>query len=404
MSATLPAPAPAAAPARPVSGRLPGSVVPLVADAAALGVAVLAGGAYAWPVAGYVVAVLGVLAGRGLLRQRICPRVADQVPSLVGAVAVALWVLLPFLPSADVLRLGVWSAGAVVCGRFAVVAVVRAARLRGRLIRPVLVVGTGPLAGILAEHPEYGLRPVTHGARLAVVCRADDVAAVPAGLDVLVVPPAGLAVPRSCVDDVWGVSLVPLRRITVARQVVKRAMDMVLGGALLVLVAPLLGVLMLAVLVTSGGPVLFRQRRVTAAGRTAMVVKLRTLPAHADADTRWDVPPGATRLGQWLRETHLDELPQLWNVVRGELSLVGPRPERPYFAARFGQAVPHYAGRQRMPAGITGWAQVHGLHGDTSMVDRVRFDNQYVDGWTPWLDLVVLCRTLGSPWQRGGSR
>ncbi|HKN97458.1 MAG TPA: sugar transferase, partial [Pseudonocardiaceae bacterium] len=352
----------------------------------------------------------------GLLRQRICPRVADQVPSLVGAVAVALPVLLPFTPPDGVLRLGIWSAGLVVAGRFAVAVVCRAARVRGRLVRPVLFVGADPvaerLAGILAAHPEFGLRPVgfvtepaeiaRYGVRQVIV--TGEPAGLPAGLDVAVVLPAGAAVPRSCVDDVWGVSLVPLCRITVARRVVKRAMDVTAGGLLLVVLAPLLGVLMLAVRVTSGGPVLFRQLRVTAAGRTSTVVKLRTLPAHADADIRWDVPPGATRLGQWLRETHLDELPQLWNVVRGEMSLVGPRPERPYFAARFGHTVPDYAGRQRMPAGITGWAQVHGLHGDTSMIDRVRFDNQYVDSWTPWLDLVVLCRTLGSPWQRGGSR
>jgi lipopolysaccharide/colanic/teichoic acid biosynthesis glycosyltransferase len=163
------------------------------------------------------------------------------------------------------------------------------------------------------------------------------------------------------------------------------------------------GVLMVAVLVTSGAPVLFRQRRVTGAGRVAVIVKLRTLAAHADADTRWAVPAGVTGLGAWLRRTHLDELPQLWNVVRGEMSVVGPRPERPYFAARFADTVPHYTGRHRMPAGITGWAQVHGLHGDTSMVDRVRFDNRYVADWTPWLDLVILCRTLVPPRQRGGS-
>lgn len=404
MAATLPAPVPALTLARPA--RLPGAAVPLVVDIVALGVAVVASGTLAWPVAGFVVMVLGVLAGRGLLRERICPRVSDQVPALVGAVATASFVLLPFLPSTEVLWLGVWSAMSLVCGRSTVVV----ARRRGLLVRPVLLVGSGPvadrLAGILADHPEYGLRPAAVGqsVRQAIVCSPEDLSTVPAGLDVAVVWPAGSALPRSGVDDVWGVPLVPLRRVTRARPVVKRATDVTIGGLLLVVLAPLLGLLMAGVLLTSGRPVLFGQRRITGAGRTTVVLKLRTLPAHADADTRWDVPAGATRLGAWLRRTHLDELPQLINVVRGQMSLVGPRPERPYFAARFGETVPHYAGRHRMPAGITGWAQVHGLHGDTSMVDRVRFDNQYVANWTPWLDLVVLCRTLVSPWQRGGSR
>ncbi|HEX5115362.1 MAG TPA: sugar transferase [Pseudonocardiaceae bacterium] len=403
-AATLPAPAPALTLARPA--RLPGAAVPLVVDIAALGAAVVAGGGFAWPVAGFVVTVLGVLAGRGLLRERICPRVSDQVPSLVGAVAAASFVLLPFLPSTDVLWLSVWSALLLVCGRLTVAV----ARRRGLLVRPVLLVGSGPvadrLAGILADHPEYGLRPMDRavGVRQAIVCSPGDLSTVPAGLDVALVWPGGHALPRSGVDDLWGVPLVPLCRVSSVRPVVKRAMDVTIGGLLLVVLAPLLGLLMVGVLVTSGRPVLFGQRRITGAGRTAVVLKLRTLPAHADADTRWDVPVGATRLGAWLRRTHLDELPQLLNVVRGQMSLVGPRPERPYFAARFGDTVPHYAGRHRMPAGITGWAQVHGLHGDTSMVDRVRFDNQYVANWTPWLDLVVLCRTLVSPWQRGGSR
>ncbi len=102
-------------------------------------------------------------------------------------------------------------------------------------------------------------------------------------------------------------------------------------------------------------------------------------------------------LGRWLRATHLDELPQLLNVIRGEMSLVGPRPERPYFVAKFTEIIPHYADRHRMNTGMTGWAQVNGLTGDTSIHERVRFDNNYIEHWSLWLDLIIMIRTLIQP-------
>ena len=107
-----------------------------------------------------------------------------------------------------------------------------------------------------------------------------------------------------------------------------------------------------------------------------------------------DVERRQTRLGNLLRRTSLDELPQLWNVLRGDMSLVGPRPERPHFVDQFATTFPRYMARHRVPCGITGWAQIHGLRGDTSVADRARFDNYYIEHWSLWLDIKIILRTF----------
>jgi lipopolysaccharide/colanic/teichoic acid biosynthesis glycosyltransferase len=178
---------------------------------------------------------------------------------------------------------------------------------------------------------------------------------------------------------------------------VKRASDIVMGTILLVLFAPLIALLMGGVVLTCGRPALFRQARVTRSGRLMKITKLRTV-ARADTDGHWTVSPeDCSALGRWLRATHLDELPQLVNVIRGDMSLVGPRPERPYFTSRFSELVPRYQDRLRANSGMTGWAQVHALTGDTSIHERARFDNNYIEHWSLWLDLVILVRTLTEP-------
>jgi lipopolysaccharide/colanic/teichoic acid biosynthesis glycosyltransferase len=207
------------------------------------------------------------------------------------------------------------------------------------------------------------------------------------------------AVPASYQDDIWGIPVIPLRRpgFRPASRAVKRAFDIVVGTILLLVFAPLIAILMAGVVLTCGRPALFRQARVTGSGRIMKITKLRTV-ARTDADGLWTVSPqDCSALGRWLRTTHLDELPQLVDVIRGDMSLVGPRPERPYFTSRFSRLVPRYQDRQRVNGGMTGWAQVHGLTGDTSIHERVRFDNNYIEHWSLWLDLVILVRTLTEP-------
>ena len=170
-----------------------------------------------------------------------------------------------------------------------------------------------------------------------------------------------------------------------------------LSGALLVLTGPVLLGCALALRVMDGPGVVFRQERIGRDGRPFTMLKLRThRPASEhEAATRWSVAnqQDMSRFCHFLRRTSLDELLQLWNVFRGDMSLVGPRPERPYFVAQFSQAHPGYPERHRMRTGITGLAQINGLRGDTSIEDRARYDNAYIDDWSLWQDVCVLLRT-----------
>ncbi|WP_052029360.1 sugar transferase, partial [Streptomyces aurantiacus] len=196
----------------------------------------------------------------------------------------------------------------------------------------------------------------------------------------------------------------PLSRRTSAG---KRALDIAVSGALLLLAGPLLLTCALVLRATEGPGVIFRQERVGKDGRLFTVLKFRT---HRPADsqesaTRWSVADEhrISPFCRFLRSTSLDELPQLWNVLRGDMSLVGPRPERPFFVDRFSRRYPHYAQRHRVLTGVTGLAQIHGLRGDTSIEDRCRFDNAYIDSWSLWQDLCILLRTVGCLLRRTGS-
>jgi lipopolysaccharide/colanic/teichoic acid biosynthesis glycosyltransferase len=175
---------------------------------------------------------------------------------------------------------------------------------------------------------------------------------------------------------------------------VKRAIDLVGAGVLLLALLPVIAAAAVGVRCTSGGPVFYHQVRVGRGGRPFTIWKLRTFPVgHVDDQFSRPVSECPTAWGRLLRRTSIDELPQLWNVLLGDMSLVGPRPERPHFAVPLALEVDGYRERHRAPAGITGLAQVRGLWGNSSIEDRIEADNEYIAGWSIWLDLRILART-----------
>ncbi|MFF8383820.1 exopolysaccharide biosynthesis polyprenyl glycosylphosphotransferase [Streptomyces kanasensis] len=327
-----------------------------------------------------------------------------------------------------------------------------------------LVVGAVPaaqrLAALLLQHPEYGVRPVglvgpaqdipqpagaeaPTGPALPLLAAPEDVqrAVIQNGVqDALFVPgdegapraeqlallrrhgcatwlvgpPArvGARFPGAAPDPMgrhlWGYAF----RLLEAPgprpgRAAKRALDVAGAGLLLLAAAPVLLLCAAVVRLADGPGILFRQERVGEGGRLFTLLKFRTLrPADAhEAATRWSVAHDERlgTVGSFLRRTSLDELPQLWNVLRGDMSLVGPRPERPYFVDRFSRLHGDYAARHRMPAGLTGLAQVHGLRGDTSIEDRCRFDNHYIDHWSLGQDVRILLRTAATLIRPAGS-
>jgi exopolysaccharide biosynthesis polyprenyl glycosylphosphotransferase len=183
-------------------------------------------------------------------------------------------------------------------------------------------------------------------------------------------------------------------------RVAKRSMDLILAFAALLFLAPLMAVLAVAIKLTSPGPVFYRQARTGLGGRSFNMLKFRSMRSDAEQETGpvWASPGDVrcTRLGRFMRRWSLDELPQLLNVLAGDMSLVGPRPERGVFVERFRRQIPNYAQRHQVKAGITGWAQVNGWRGNTSLRHRVRCDLYYIAHWSLWLDLKILLMT---PWR-----
>lgn len=344
-----------------------------------------------------------------------------------------------FIDVVAIVQIVVFTLPLVLLGRVITARVTAAVRRQGYDLDDTVIVGSGPVgravAAALRENPEFGLVPCGY------VDRFDDWDDLPligtpeklpeilqlTGVRHVVLAFGGTSesdlvrIVRRCHDDriqfyavprlfelgvshedvgyeVDGLPLVPVRRPGTASHLwpAKRAFDIVASGLLLLLASPVLVACALAVKLTSHGPVFFRQVRIGIGGRPFEILKFRTMKVNDDSASQWcvDEDDRVTKVGHFLRPTHLDELPQLINVLRGEMSLVGPRPERPHFVEQFGSEIVDYHERHRVPVGITGWAQVNGYWGDTSIETRVRLDNRYIENWSLWRDLVIGLRTI----------
>ncbi|CAN5508430.1 undecaprenyl-phosphate glucose phosphotransferase [soil metagenome] len=356
-----------------------------------------------------------------------------------------------------VFRCWVCAAVLVPAARLARAIVQRHLRRKYRSASPTLFIGNGPIAHQLMDHmqrlPDYGMRPVgvldsstsVTAGELPELVRVDvpllgtpsdlaDVAGATGATELVIafspIPDAELisvvrtaheigmrvwVVPRffdavgarSHLEHVGGLPLLVLPEVDPRgwEFAVKHAMDRTFSALGLLLISPVFVLLMLLVRLSSPGPIFFRQERIGRDGKPFDCLKFRSMRAPLPSDEQFDLEVGSapggvegvdrrTRIGKLMRQTSLDELPQLLNVLRGDMSLVGPRPERPDFVELFEMQIRRYGDRHRVKAGVTGWAQVHGLRGQTSIADRAEWDNYYIENWSVWLDLKILALTV----------
>jgi exopolysaccharide biosynthesis polyprenyl glycosylphosphotransferase len=357
--------------------------------------------------------------------------------------------------AAQTIRMWAFAAAYLAAGRIALHWSRAKAHRHGEGLRPTLIIGAGKVGRLTAkrllEHPEIGLKPIgfldkdpmvaeddalpmpvlgaswdldrvaaqhdvqqviitfsraPHEVLLRLVKRCEEL-----GLQVAFVPRLYEKITsKLTVEHLGGIPFISARPVNPkgAQFVIKYAVDRLVATFFLIATLPLTLPAALGILLTLGRPLFFRQVRVGRDGRTFEMLKFRTMkPAteprfepHA-LELPPDTAPGGvegddrrTRFGMILRRSSIDELPQLLNVLKGEMSLIGPRPERPEFVGLFEQSVYRYTDRHRVKSGITGWAQVHGLRGKTSLSDRVEWDNYYIENWSLWLDLKVLLLTF----------
>jgi exopolysaccharide biosynthesis polyprenyl glycosylphosphotransferase len=404
--------------------------------------------------------VIVLFAVRGLYRTRLRVRPLDEVREVVVGVALAGILILAARglvvsgsgALADVVRLFVFAVVYVGAGRLALSRWQARIRREGDDRSATLVLGSGKSARTAAQRllatPELGLEPVGFvvdgvervGGPLPVLGRTSELELVihEQGVERVLIASSALSERRlvemvdRCQEAGVAVGFIPqlaqktTRRLNVEhigglplvfldpvdpqgwRFRLKYTLDRILGALFLCVALPVFLAAAIAVWCSLGRPILYEQRRVGLDGEEFRLLKFRSMKNATEDDPLElvlddDIAPGGvegcdrrTRLGSFLRRTSLDELPQLWNVVRGEMSLVGPRPERPEFVAHFRQTVHRYDKRLRVKSGITGWAQVNGLRGKTSVSDRVEWDNHYIENWSLWLDFKILLSTVPS--------
>lgn len=402
--------------------------------------------------------ILAVFAVSGHYRRQRAASRMDQAYRIVSQVALGLLLAIAttslvvgrdFVYSRQMVVYGwVFAIVAVTAGRFVHTSVVGALRARGVASDRLLIVGAGQTGRLVLDKvrrsPQLGYQVlgfVRHAppgedldgevdgapvlgltsdlARIAEEQTADEIIIALAGVPheeilemvyaVTDLPVSVRVYPESfrlltsdslSIGDLNGLPTVSVRRIGLRRfdRAIKRAMDIVVSATVLVLFAPLMLLIALVVKLTSPGPVFFAQERVGQDGRAFQLLKFRSMPVDAEKESGpvWAVrdDPRPTRFGRVLRRYSLDELPQFINVLLGEMSVVGPRPERPYFVEQFSQMIPAYMARHHEKSGVTGWAQVNGLRGDTSIEERTRYDLYYVENWSILFDLKIMVKTI----------
>jgi putative colanic acid biosysnthesis UDP-glucose lipid carrier transferase len=180
-------------------------------------------------------------------------------------------------------------------------------------------------------------------------------------------------------------------------KIIKRTEDIILSAIIFILISPIFLVIAIGVKITSPGPIFYRQTRVTLNNKKFEMLKFRSMCVNVEKDgVQWGGSKSKvnTRFGKFIRATSLDELPQFINTLKGDMSIVGPRPERDIFIDKFSQEIPGYMDKHAVKAGITGWAQINGWRGDSSLTKRIEFDLYYINNWTPWFDIKIILLTI----------
>lgn len=262
----------------------------------------------------------------------------------------------------------------------------------------------GEIDGLNALLPEHAFDEISITLSLSDYDRLESIVNLceKSGVHTKFIPDYNSVIPsRPYLEDLDGLAVVNIRRVPLANtgnMVMKRIVDIVGSVFAIVLFSPVMLIAAIGVKTTSKGPLIFKQERVGLHNKPFQMYKFRSMEVQTEADEkkRWTVKgdPRVTKIGRVLRKTSIDELPQFFNVLRGDMSLVGPRPERPFFVEKFKEEIPRYMIKHQVRPGITGWAQVNGYRGDTSIRKRIEYDLYYIENWSMAFDFKILFLTL----------